>query len=259
MNRNIGSETGTGQVGTLYVIATPIGNLEDLTHRAARVLGEVGAVACEDTRVTPRLFERYGISRPKTWFSCHEHNEEHAAKRILGLLAQGVAVALCSEGGCPGISDPGYRVVSACIEAGHEVVALPGPSAVHVALLVSGLPTSSYTFKGFPPRKPGTRARFLEMERDSPHTLVFFESPFRLAALLVAAHETLGDRLAAVCVELTKKFEHVRRGYLSELREWYDMHPVKGEITVVVAGRHPKFAREANDTVESGSTRPPEK
>ncbi|MBP8128673.1 MAG: 16S rRNA (cytidine(1402)-2'-O)-methyltransferase [Candidatus Hydrogenedentes bacterium] len=245
-------------MGTLYVIATPIGNLEDLSFRAVRVLGEVGAVACEDTRVTPRLFERYDIPRPRTWFSCHEHNEEHAAKRILGLLDAGVAVALCSEGGCPGISDPGYRVISASIEAGHEIVAVPGPSAVHVALLVSGLPTSSYTFKGFPPRKPGARARFLEMERDSPHTLVFFESPFRLAALLGAAHEILGDRCAAVCVELTKKFEQARRGYLSDLQKWYDTHEVKGETTLVVAGRHPKFERAVGAAGFQGGMRPAE-
>ncbi|HNR31781.1 MAG TPA: 16S rRNA (cytidine(1402)-2'-O)-methyltransferase [Candidatus Hydrogenedentes bacterium] len=239
-------------MGTLYVIATPIGNLEDLTHRAARVLGEAGAVACEDTRVTPRLFERYGIARPKTLFSCHEHNEDHAAKRIVGLLADGVSVALCSEGGFPGVSDPGYRVITACIEAGHDIVVVPGPSAVHAALLASGLPTSSYIFKGFPPRKPGPRARFLEMDRDAPHTLIFFESPFRLTALLEAAHEAFGDRQAAVCVELTKKFERVRRGFLSELAEWYNANPVKGEITVVVAGRHPKFTRATRNLGEPG-------
>lgn len=231
-------------MGTLYVVGTPIGNLEDLSQRAIRVLGEVGAVACEDTRVTPRLFERYEIPRPRTWFSCHEHNEEHAAQRILGLLAEGVSVALCSDGGCPGISDPGYRVISACLDAGREVVVLPGPSAVHTALLASGLSTSSYTFKGFPPRKAGARRRFLEMDRDTPHTLVFFESPFRIGKLLEAAFEVYGDRRAAVCFELTKKFERVHRDYLSVLAEWYHSRTVKGEITVVVAGNHPKFQRD---------------
>lgn len=231
-------------MGVLYVIPTPIGNLEDMTHRAVRVLGEVGAIATEDTRVTPRLLDRYDIPKPRTVFSCHEHNEEQAAKRILGLLGEGVAVALCSEGGCPGISDPGYRIVNACIEAGHELVVLPGASAVHVALLASGLSTASYTFKGFPPRKPGARRRFLEMDRESPHTLVFFESPYRAATLLKDALTVLGDRRAAVCIELTKKFEQVRRGFLTELTEWCAGRTLKGEVTVVVAGSNPKFARD---------------
>lgn len=230
-------------MGVLYVIPTPIGNLEDMTHRAVRVLGEAGAVAAEDTRVTPRLLDRYGIPKPRTMFSCHEHNEEQAAKRILGLLGEGGTVALCSDGGCPGISDPGYRIINACIEAGHELIVLPGASAVHVALLASGLSTASYTFKGFPPRKPGARRRFLEIDRDSPHTLVFFESPYRIATLVKDALDVYGDRRAAVCIELTKKFEQVRRGFLAELTEWCAGRTLKGEVTVVIAGNNPKFAR----------------
>ncbi len=231
-------------MATLYLVATPIGNMEDLSFRAARVLGEVGALACEDTRLTRRIFEHYKIPSPRTIFSYHEHNEAQAGKRILGLLEQGVDTALCTDGGYPGISDPGYRVILAAYEAGHRVEVIPGASAVPHALLVSGLPTSSYTFKGFPPRKPGPRKRFLELDRDSPHTLILFESPFRVAALLRDALEVLGDRQAAVCMELTKKFERVRRGFLSELLQEFEGNPIKGEVALAIAGNHPKFERE---------------
>lgn len=237
-------------MATLYLIATPIGNLEDITHRAVRVLGEIDALACEDTRITRRIFERYGISPPATIFPYHEHNEEHAGKRILGLLANGSSVGLCTDGGCPGISDPGYRIIVACYEAGHAVEVLPGASAVATALLLSGLPSSSYTFKGFPPRKPGPRKRFLEQERELPHTLVIFESPFRLRALLADAHAVLGNRMAAVCMELTKKFEQVHRGHLSELMAQFEKKEVRGEVTVVIAGSHPKFREEIESPEE---------
>lgn len=230
-------------MGALYIVATPIGNLEDLTYRAARILGEVNALACEDTRLTRRIFERHQIPTPRTVFSYHEHNEEAAGKRILGLLAKGLDVALCTDGGYPGISDPGYRIIAASHEAGHNIIVLPGAGAVCLALVASGLPTSSYTFKGFPPRKPGPRKRFLAEESAMPHTLVLFESPFRIAALLKDALETLGDRRAAVCVELTKKFENIHRGYLSELAETFSTATARGEITVVIAGNHPKFQR----------------
>ena len=229
--------------GILYVVATPIGNLEDLTFRAARVLGEVDALACEDTRMTRRIFERHGITLPKTLFSHHEHNEEQAGKRILGLLREGCAVAMCTDSGYPGVSDPGYRVIAACHEAGYRVEVIPGPGAVATALVASGLSTSSFTFKGFPPRKTGARKRFLEIEHDRPHTLVIFESPFRVGKLLDDAFAVLGDRLAAVCIELTKKFERVRRGYLRDLAEEFRGLHVKGEVTVVIAGNHPKFSR----------------
>lgn len=228
-------------MGRLVLVATPIGNLEDVTYRSARVLASVDALACEDTRVTRRIFERMELERPQTIFAYHEHNEAAAGKRILGLLEAGQSVALCSDGGYPGISDPGYRIISACIEAGHELEVLPGASAVPVALLLSGLSTASYTFKGFPPRKPGPRKRFLAEDGDRPHTLVIFESPFRLGKLLADALEVLGNRRAAVCIELTKKFERVERGPLAELAAAFAVKPVKGEVTVVIAGNHPKF------------------
>ncbi len=233
--------------GTLFVIATPIGNMEDITHRAVRVLGGLNALACEDTRITRRIFERYAIPSPRTIFSYHEHNEESAGRRILGLLQEGLRVGLCSDAGQPGISDPGFRIIAAAHEQGHRVEVIPGPSAVTTALAVSGLPTSSFVFKGFPPRKPGPRRRFLELDRDAPHTLVMYESPHRIAQLLKDALEVLGNRPAAVCIELTKKFEQIRRAPLADLAAAFDGANVKGEITVVIAGSNPRSARSFRD------------
>ncbi len=235
-------------MSTLYVVATPIGNLEDMSFRAVRVLGVVDALACEDTRRTRTIFERFEISRPRTIFSYHEHNEERAGVRILELLHSGHSVALCTDSGYPGISDPGYRIISESIAHGFRVEVVPGPGAVTTALLSSGLPTSSYTFKGFPPRKAGPRRRFLESDRAMPHTLVLFESPYRVEGLLRDAREVLGNRMAAVCIELTKKFESVHRGFLSDLLEEFHQTKIKGEVTVVIAGNHPKFLRD--DEVE---------
>lgn len=230
--------------GTLYVVATPIGNMEDLSFRAARVLGQVDALACEDSRVTRRIFARHEIPSPRSIFSYHEHNEESSARRVVGLLRDGQSVALCTDGGYPGVSDPGYRVLAACREEGLPVVVVPGPGAVPTALLASGLPTSSYTFKGFPPRKSGQRQRFIAEDADRPHTLVFFESPYRVGKFLADAHAVLGDRLAAVCIELTKRFERVHRNYLSNLAAEFADTKVKGEVTVVICGSNPKFTRE---------------
>ncbi|HEO72410.1 MAG TPA: 16S rRNA (cytidine(1402)-2'-O)-methyltransferase [Candidatus Hydrogenedentes bacterium] len=230
-------------MATLYLVATPIGNLEDITLRALRIHGKVEVLACEDTRLTRRIFERHEIPSPRTILSYHEHNEEQAGRRILGLLEDGRDVAICTDGGYPGISDPGYRVVNAVVERGHRVEVIPGASAVPVALVASGLPTSSYTFKGFPPRKSGARQRFLETERDAPHTLVLFESPFRVGRLLADALAVLGNRKAAVCIELTKKFEEVHRDFLEELSAQFRDTKVKGEVTVVIAGNNPKFCK----------------
>lgn len=240
-------------MATLFVIATPIGNLEDVTHRAIRVLGQVQAVACEDTRRTRILFSRYGIHAPRTLLSYREATEGHGGNRILGLLGEGVDVGLVSDAGYPGISDAGYRIISTAIEAGYKIEVLPGAGAVTPALLSSGLPTSSFTFKGFPPRKPGPLRRFLEMERDLPHTLVFYESPMRVAKFLAAVQEVLGDRRAAVCIELTKKFERTLRGFAGELAAQLAGRDLKGEVTVVVAGANPKFSRtEAGDETDDG-------
>ena len=230
-------------MATLWLVATPIGNMEDITHRAVRVLREADVLACEDTRQTSKILQRYEIQREGKLLAYHEHNEERAGNTLLAQLAQGRNVALCTDGGMPGISDPGYRLVASAIDAGHTTEVIPGPSAVQTALVVSGLPTSSYTFKGFPPRKSGARVRFLAEDADRPHTLVVFESPFRIGALLMDAVTALGDRRAAVCIELTKKFERVHRGYLSDLARDFEALSTKGEITVVIAGNHPKFVR----------------
>ena len=161
------------------------------------------------------------------------------------LVEEGRRVVLCSDGGYPGISDPGYRLVSLAAERGIEYQVIPGASAVDVALLMSGLPTSSFTFKGYPPRRPGVLRRFFEEEKDMSHTLIIFESPFRVGATLSVALEVLGDRRAAVCIELTKKFERVRRGFLGQLCQEFCGAKIKGEVTIVIAGNNPKFlARE---------------
>jgi len=236
--------------GTLYVVATPIGNMEDISLRALRVLGSVDALACEDTRFTRKIYERHQIASPQTIFSYHEHNESAAGARILGFLEAGQTVGLCSDGGFPGVSDPGYRIIAACRERGFAVDVIPGPSAALVALVASGLSTASFTFKGFPPRKPGPRRKWLDMDRELPHTLVIYESPYRLGKLLQDARDVLGNRLAAVCTELTKKFEEVHRGYLEDLAQVYQKKQPRGEITVVIAGSNPKFEKE--DTSPEG-------
>ena len=230
-------------MATLYVIATPIGNLEDITLRAVRTLGEVDALACEDTRRTRVLLQRHDIPRAKTTFSYHEHNEEQAARRVVELLDSGATVGLVTNAGYPGVSDPGYRAISSALQAGHEVVALPGAGAVETALAASGLPAVSFTFKGFPPKKPGKRRKFLELDATLPHTLIFYESPQRTGVLLADALEVYGDRRAAVCVELTKKFERVARGWLADLARDFADAKIKGEVTVVIAGANEKFLR----------------
>lgn len=235
----------------LYVVCTPIGNLEDISGRALRILSEVEAVACEDTRLTRRIFERFDLPRPATLFSYHEHNEAAASRRVLDLLNQGRSVALCSDAGTPGISDPGYRAVSEAVKQGHRVVVVPGPSAAVTALIASGLPSSSFVFKGFVPRKQGERRRYFAAEENSPHTLVCYESPHRLAAALADAAAVLGPRQAAVCLELTKLHERVRRGTLEELAASFAEQSVKGEATLVIAG----LAREQRQTREREARR----
>lgn len=227
--------------GLLYIVATPIGNLDDLSPRAQQAFRDADVLACEDTRRTRALLTRFEIPRPGTVVSYREGNEAKTGERLLGMLEQGRTVALCTDGGYPGISDPGYRLMSAAAERGIEYRVIPGPSAVPVALLLSGLPSSSYTFKGYPPRKQGAMARFFEAEKDLPHTIILFESPVRVMKSLTIARQTLGDRRAAVCIELTKKFERVSRGFLSELEKEFEGRKIKGEVTIVIAGSNPKF------------------
>lgn len=226
----------------LHVVATPIGNLADLSPRALEALKGADLIACEDTRRTWALLSAFNIPRPEM-ISYRQGNEERVAERLLQAVAAGRSVALCSDGGYPGISDPGYRLIRRAAQEKVPFDVLPGASAVDLALLSSGLSTSSYTFKGFPPRKPGALHRFFEEEKMLPHTLICFESPFRVGAALKAAHDALGDREAAVCIELTKAHERVHRGYLTELIPLFDSKPVKGEVALVIAGANPKFAR----------------
>jgi 16S rRNA (cytidine1402-2'-O)-methyltransferase len=219
---------------TLYLIPTPIGNLEDISLRAMRILQSVDALACEDTRHTRKIFERHELDSPPIIFACHAHNEERAISRILSLLRDGKSVGLTSDAGAPGVSDPGQKAASAVIESGYKVDALPGPSAVITALMVSGLPVPAFTFLGFLPRRPGRQRKAFNAFAEAPTTIVFFESPFRVAKILKIAHECLGNREAAVCIELTKKFENIHRNRLEPLIEYFANKKVKGEVTIVI-------------------------
>lgn len=218
----------------LYLVATPIGNLGDITLRALETLAGVDLIACEDTRVTRVLLQRYGI-RTKT-AAYHEHNAASAGSKLLGVLKDGGSVALVSDAGTPLVSDPGYRLVSDAIEAGHRVVPIPGASALLAALTVSGLPTDTFLFAGFLPAKDGQRRTRLRQVSAVSATLVFYESPRRLAATLRAMAEELGaECAAAVGRELTKTFEEVRRGTLGTLAAHYgDAATPKGEIVICV-------------------------
>ncbi len=223
-----------------HVTATPIGNLGDLSPRALEAFKNAALIACEDTRRTWQLLAHFEVPRPDM-ISYRQGNEERVTETILAALAEGKEVVLCSDGGYPGISDPGYRLIRACAKANVPYEVIPGASAVNVALLMSGLSTSSFTFRGFPPRGPGALRNWFAEDKDKEHTLICYESPFRIAATLQAAYEVLGDREAAVCIELTKLHERVSRGYLSALVKEYTGAKVKGEVALVIAGSNPKF------------------
>ena len=219
----------------LYLVATPIGNLRDITLRALDVLAAADRVVCEDSRVTRKLLNAYDLSRPLV--SYHEHNAEKVRPRLIQSLHNGESVALVSDAGTPLVSDPGFKLVRAAQEAGLPVTGLPGPSAALAALTLSGLPSDRFLFAGFLPVKAGARLKVLAALAGVPATLVFFESPRRLAASLAAMAEALGDREAAIARELTKRFEEVRRGRLGALAaEIAASGPPKGEVTLVVAG-----------------------
>jgi len=220
-------------VGTLYVVSTPIGHLEDVTLRALRVLREAELVLAEDTRRTRILLDRHGIAaRP---VSLHAHNEAARVARVLDTLERGGRVALVSDAGTPLVSDPGERLVAAVIAAGHVVEAVPGPSAVLAALAVAGLPTARFAFAGFLPRRAGERDAWLVAWRERPETLVLFESPRRVGPTLGRLAEILGDRPACLARELTKLHEEVARGLLSELASKFSTG-TRGEVTIVVGG-----------------------
>ncbi len=220
--------------GTLFVVSTPIGNLGDMTYRAKEVLQSVDLIACEDTRVTRRLLRHFDIAT-KT-LSYHEHNEAVRAPKLVERLAAGENVALVSDAGTPLVSDPGYRLVSAAREAGITVRPVPGASALLAALSVAGLPTSSFTFVGFVPRKGGARRKVLEALRDAPGTLVLYEAPGRVTQLLTDLEALLGPRSACVLREMTKLHEEHQADTLHELAAWALGRRFKGELTIVVSG-----------------------
>ena len=223
----------TAAKGTLYLVATPIGNLEDVSRRALRVLSEVSVIACEDTRHTRRLLERFQIATKTV--SYHEHNEQERAAELCARLEAGESVALVSDAGTPAVSDPGYRLVRAAVERGLRVVPVPGPTAFVAALIASGLPTDSFYFGGFlPPRPHARRLRFEEV-KNLQATLVFYEAPHRVARALADAREVLGERRGAVARELTKLHEEVVRGSLGELCEHFSGEDAaRGEMVLVI-------------------------
>ncbi len=220
-------------MGTLYVVGTPIGNLEDITLRALRVLREVALIAAEDTRTAGKLLARYDISTPR--ISYFEHNKLARQDRVLAALEKG-DVALISEAGMPGISDPGYELIGATLAAGVKVVPIPGPSATLTALVVSGLPTDRFLYLGFLPRRRAERRRLLQSVAAEPGTLLVFEAPHRLCAALDDLLDILGDRPLAVCRELTKLHEEVRRGTIAEAVTHFAEQPPRGEFTLVIVG-----------------------
>lgn len=220
--------------GRLYIVATPIGNLSDITLRAIETLKTVNIVLCEDTRRTRTLMQHYGLST--RLLSVHEHNERSRAASVIEKLQQGECAAFVSDAGTPGISDPGARLVDSVVAAGFEVVPIPGASSVTALLSVSGFPADRFVFEGFLPTKSGQRARRLAELAAEPRTLVFFESPYRIARTLGEMRDAWGDRTGCVGRELTKKFEEIRRGTLAELAEWGASKTMKGEFVIVIAG-----------------------
>jgi 16S rRNA (cytidine1402-2'-O)-methyltransferase len=225
--------------GTLYLVATPIGNLKDITLRALEVLRSVDLIAAEDTRRTQQLLQRHGIARPLV--SYHEHNERRRAVELVGRLTAGANIALVTDAGTPAICDPGYHLVQQALAQSIPVTAIPGPAAFLAALSVSGLSLAAgFTFVGYLPPKTGRRRRRLEELRDRPEVLCLYEAPHRLVAALEDALEILGDRPACIARELTKVHEEITRGLLSELLDQARRRGARGEYTLVIAGRPSK-------------------
>ena len=248
--------------GKLVLCATPIGNLEDVTLRLLRVLAEAQVVACEDTRRTRKLLTHHGVQVTRL-VTYNEANERRRAPELLQMIQRGATVALVSDAGMPGLSDPGYRLVRACTDDGLLVEVVPGPTAAISALAVSGLPPARFVFEGFLPRKKGDRQRRLEALKDEERTIVVYESPHRVEAALTDLAEAWGPRPAALARELTKMHEEVRRGTLPELLEGVQQAPPRGEIVLVIGGQlqrdrqvdPPSLAREARRLMDQGMER----
>lgn len=230
MEQNVTEATS----GTLYLVSTPIGNLEDITFRALRLLKEVDLIAAEDTRRTKKLLNHYQIKTPLT--SYFEHTSVKKTQSLIAQLKKGKNIALVSEAGTPTISDPGYKLTKLAIENRIKVIPIPGVSALIAALSASGLPTNNFTFEGFIPRKPGKRRNFFLSLRDQKRTLIFYESPRRLLITLKDLLAVLGDRQIVIARELTKIFEEMIRGRTSEVIELLEDKTIKGEITILVSG-----------------------
>ena len=239
--------------GCLYLVGTPIGNLEDITLRALRVLKEVDLIACEDTRHTQKLLNHYNIS--KTLVSYHEHNEMTRSPELLIKLEDGAKIALVSDAGMPLVSDPGYRLVTLCVRHKIPVVPVPGPSAMLAALAGSGLPSEEFLFVGFLPQRSGERRRMLERLRIEERTIILYEAPHRIAESIADAREILGDRPACIAREVTKLHEEFLRGKLSQLEESLAERPARGEITLVVGPPEASAVSGQADTSQSLSDR----
>src|SRR5262245_44096505 len=238
-----------GRTGCLYLVATPIGNLEDITLRALRILKEADQIACEDTRHTQKLLIHYNISKPLV--SYHEHNEMTRAPELVLAMEQGQQIALVSDAGMPLVSDPGYRLVTLALRHHIGVVPIPGPSALLAALSASGLPNEEFLFAGFLPARSGERRRALERLRIEDRTIIFYEAPHRIEETLADAREILGDRTACLAREVTKLHEEFRRGTLSEIIASLSDKPARGEITLLI-GAVPHEERAAQrDTSQS--------
>jgi len=239
--------------GCLYIVGTPIGNLEDITLRALRILKEVDLIACEDTRHTQKLLSHYNIS--KALVSYHEHNEMTRSPELLIQLEQGAKIALVSDAGMPLVSDPGYRLVTLCVRHKIPVVPVPGPSAMLAALAAAGLPNEEFLFVGFLPQRSGERRRMLEHLRIEERTMIFYEAPHRVAESIADAQEILGDRRACIAREVTKLHEEFLRGKLSQLAESLAERPARGEITFIVGPPEPSAAAGQADSTQSLSDR----
>ncbi len=224
--------------GKLILVPTPIGNLEDITLRAIKILKEADIILAEDTRVSSRLLNHFEIDKKLS--PHHKFNEHKTVNSLISRLQQGNRVAMISDAGTPGISDPGFLLVRACVENNIEVECLPGPTALIPALAVSGLPTEKFVFEGFLPQKKGRQKRLIQLSEES-RTIVFYESPYRLTKALSQFAEFFGnDRRAVVCRELSKMYEEIKRGTVTELAEYYTANPPKGEIVIVVEGKQTK-------------------
>ena len=245
--------TSAESSGCLYLVGTPIGNLEDITLRALRILKEVDLIACEDTRHTQKLLNHYDIA--KTLVSYHEHNEMTRSPELLIKLEDGAKIALVSDAGMPLVSDPGYRLVTLCVRHKIRVVPIPGPSAMLAALAGSGVPSEEFLFVGFLPARSGERRRMLERLRIEERTIIFYEAPHRIAESIADAREILGDRPACIAREVTKLHEEFLRGKLSQLEESLTERPARGEITLVVGPAEASAVSGQVDTSQSLSDR----